>query len=113
MPFLETNRFGDDNREALFKQLQHEVAVYNEKWKGQDGKAKFQPFALGVDENSDTGEADSDNPEVSMDKPKRQKWELSQPFVLAICTTLMARAHASLPQVAEITFCDATSSSDI
>ena len=101
---------GDDNGEGLFEQLQHEVAVYNEKWKGQGGKAKFQPFTLGDDENNNTDEADSDDPEVSMPKPKRQKRERSQPFVLAVCTRLMARAHASLPQAAEIMFCDATSS---
>ena len=103
---------GDDNGEGLFEQLQHEVAVYNEKWKGQGGKAKFQPFTLGDDENNNTDEADSDDPEVSMPKPKRQKRERSQPFVLAVCTPLMARAHASLPQAAEIMFCDATSSLD-
>ena len=62
---LRQTEMGDDHGEGLFEQLQHEVAVYNEKWEGQGGKAKFQPFTLGNDENNNTDEADSDDPEVS------------------------------------------------
>lgn len=110
------SELGDDNGESLFKQLEHEIEVYNEKWKDQGGCAKLQPFKSScvVDPVSgdDTDKENDNDSDVSTPKPKRQKRESSQPFVLALCTPLMARAHACLPQAAEIVYCDATSSLD-
>ena len=90
--------------------------MYNEKWKDQGGYAKLQPFKSSCVEDpvsgDDTDKENDNDSDVSTPKPKRQKREGSQPFVLVLCTPLMARAHACLPQAAEIAYCDATSSLD-
>ena len=32
---------GDDNGEALFERLEHEIQLYNEKWENHGGRAKL------------------------------------------------------------------------
>jgi len=38
------SELGDDNGESLFKQLEHEIQLCNEKWKDHGGCAELQPF---------------------------------------------------------------------
>ena len=78
------NELGDDNGESLFKQLEHEIQLYNEKWKDHGGCAKLQPFkssslddddAAGgntTDDSDKENDCDSDTPKP---KPKRRKRE--------------------------------------
>ena len=58
---------------------------------------------------TDDGEETEDEAGPKAKRPKRERHE---PLILAICTPLMARAHATIPQAAEIMFCDCTSSLD-
>ena len=104
---------GDDNGEALFERLEHEIQLYNEKWENHGGKAKLQRFSTAEDHDSSTQNDSEDDETVSNTQPEttKKKGHL-QPLILAVCTPLMARAHANIPQSAEILFCDSTSSLD-
>ncbi len=82
--------------------------MYNARWGEYGGHAKLQRFTASTIDDSDTEEIQDDAPP----KAKRPKRERREPLVLALCTPVMARAHATLPQSAEIMFCDSTSSLD-
>ena len=85
--------------EKIFQQLEHEIHLYNEKWKDHGGCAKLQPFKSSsledVVSGNDTDKENDNDSDVSIPKPKHQKRQCSQLFVLALCTPQMARAHAS------------------
>ena len=98
---------GSDNGKGLFECLEKEIQVYNERWGEHGGQAKLQRFETPI--------GDTDNEETQNDIPpkaKRSKLERHDPLILVVCTPLMARAHTTIPQSAEIMFCDSTSSLD-
>lgn len=99
---------GNDNGKGHFERLEHEIQVYNETWGEYGGKAKLQRFATSTVRDTDDKETHDDVP-PKVKRPKRARCE---PLILVICTPLMARAHATIPQSAEIMFCDCTSSLD-
>jgi len=82
--------------------------VYNETWGEDGGKAKQQRCATSTVSDTDDKETQDDVP-PKVKRPKRARCE---PLILVICTPLMARANATIPQSAEIMFCDCTSSLD-
>lgn len=101
-------QMGNDNGKGLFERLEHEIQVYNETWGEYGGKVKLQRFATSTVSDTDDKETQDDVPP----KVKRPKGARCEPLILVICTPLMARAHATIPQSAEIMFCDCTSSLD-
>jgi len=95
---------GNENGKVLFERLEREIQVYNETWGEHGGKAKLQRFATSTISDTDDME--------TQDEVKRPKRARCEPLILVIRTPLMARAHATIPQSAEIMFCDCTSSLD-
>ena len=74
--------------------------MYNERWAEYGGKAKLQRFETSTVNDTDDGEETEDE---ALPKAKHERCE---PLILAICTPLTARAHATIPQAAEVMFCD-------
>ncbi len=107
---------GSENGENLFEKLEQEVEKYNECYGDSGGSAKMQWYSVqdcdvvvGSDINaSENGE------ECGQPPPKKKKRckEKVKPFILAVCTPLMARVHRNVMQSSEIVFCDATASLD-
>lgn len=81
------------------------MQIFNEHYNHIGGKATMQVYSA----NSSDECSDSDDEEP---KPKRKKVNCAKPFILALCTPLMARVHKNVLQSAELIFCDSTSSLD-
>ena len=90
---------GERNGEPMFNKLEEMIKEYNQKNGSERGKAFLQKFERSVDNKSQKWE---DKPGESIDTP----------LVLAVCTLLMARAHAMLLQAGELVYCDSTASLD-
>lgn len=73
-----------------------------------EGEPNCNEFKISSDCDSEDEEMRDDVPP----KAKRPKRERHEPLILALCTPLMARVHTTVPQSAEIMFCDSTSSLD-
>ena len=70
------------------------------------GKAVLQQYSASTTDDS-SGDSVQEEPKL-----KSKKTKPSQPFVLAICTPLMARVHKYVQQSRELIFCNSTSSLD-
>ena len=99
------NNYGEENGQAMFERLQHEVDQYNEKFGSVGGKAILQWYEADYNNDEDT---DNDSEFVK----KKKKERSIKPLILAIVTPLMARAHNTIQQAQEIVFCDSTASLD-
>ena len=90
---------GEQNGEAMFIKLEETIKEYNQENGSEGGRAFLQKFERSID-------------------GKMQKWEdtpgegINTPLVLAVCTPLMARAHAMIQQARELVYCDSTASLD-
>ena len=80
---------GERNGEGMFTKLEEMVGAYNAEKGGEGGKAFLQRFEKKINDEA-----------------------IDTPLVLAICTPLMARAHATLMQAGELVHCDSTASLD-
>ncbi len=86
---------GERNGKAMFTKLEEIIKEYNQENGSEGGRAFLQKFERSID-------------------GKMQKWEdkpgegIDTPLVLAVCTPLMARAHAMLQQAGELVYCDST-----
>ena len=87
------------NGKDLFEQLEHEVTAFNEHYSDAGGKVKMQWYSSSLETDSDVN---GDQP--SKPKRRRKLVNKSQPFVLSICTPLMARVHEKVMQSAELIF---------
>ena len=83
----------------MFNKLEEMIKEYNQKNGSEGAKAFLQKFERSVDNKSQKWE---DKPGESIDTP----------LVLAVCTPLMARAHAMPLQAGELVYCDSTASLD-
>lgn len=101
------NIFGAENGKSLFDQLEKELHTYNEQFGATGGKAIMQTYSAASDILTSD---DSDSDEKKCTKLVKKK--SSQPFILALCTPLMACVHQYVVQSAELVFCDSTSSLD-
>ena len=81
---------------------------FNKKYALQGGKAKLQRYEANIEYLSD----DDDEDETKPPKQKKPKLIRETPFILSLCTPLMARVHETVCQAGEMTFCDCTSSLD-
>ena len=83
----------------MFERLIEEVQRYNKEHEKEDGREFLQPHEAAA--------------AMSMDgpKPKTRKTD-AMPFLLALVTSLMARAHEMVTQSAKLVFCDSTASLD-
>ena len=85
---------GKESGEGMFIKLEGMVAKYNEDNAKDGGRAVIQRY----------------------ESKKITTWETrdsaEQPLVLAVCTPLMARAHALVRQAGELVYCDSTASLD-
>ncbi len=83
----------------MFIKLEETIKEYNQENGSEGGRAFLQKFERSID-------------------GKMQKWEdtpgegINTPLVLAVCTPLMARAHAMIQQAGELVYCDSTASLD-
>ena len=80
---------GSEGGISMFDRLEREVEAYNSTYNDDGGKAVIQRF---IGKSGDLNE--------------------EQPFVLAICSPIMNRAHKYIRQSSELVFMDATSSLD-
>ena len=103
--------YGKDDGFELFEKLQERVDEYNKNFALQGGRAKLQRYEADIEYPSDI---DEDHAEDDMKPPKKKKPKITRetPFILSLCTPLMARVHTTVCQAGEITFCDCTSSLD-
>ena len=63
--------------------------------------------------NDDTDDCDEITEEPKTKRKRRHNCkETSKPFILALCTPLMARVHSNVVQSSEMVFCDSTASLD-
>ena len=97
---------GPENGEVMFDQLSQEVRQYTEAHAGEGGRVFLQKYETGL--SSDT----LDNQYSQPTKSKMKKVTDNVPFILAIVTPLMARAHQMLRQSGELVYCDSTASLD-
>ena len=95
---------GPENGEVMFDQLSQEVRQYTEAHAGEGGRVFLQKYETGL--SSDT----LDNQYSQPTKSKMKKVTDNVPFILAIVTPLMARAHQMLRQSGELVYCDSTAS---
>ena len=96
--------YGKDDGLELFEKLQERVEEFNKKYALQGGKAKLQRYEANIKYLSDDDEDETKPP-----KQKKPKLIRETPFILSLCTPLMARIHETICQAGEMTFCDCTS----
>ena len=87
---------GKENGKEMFQKLEEIINDYNRNHSDEGGRAFIQHYEKGISNKSESW----DNRDID------------KPLVLAICTPLMARAHALLRQASEMVFCDSTASLD-
>ena len=100
---LRTGILGSENGKNLFKRPEQEVEKFNECCDGTGGCAKMHWYSI---EDSDDN-TDKDNEELQLPKQRKRRKEKLKPFILAVCTPLMARIHRNVVQSSQMVFCDA------
>ena len=90
----------------MFDQLSQEVRQYNEAHAGEGARVFLQKYETGLSSNT------LDNRYSQPSKSKVKKVTDNVPFILAIVTPLMARAHQIVRQSGELVYCDSTASLD-
>ena len=98
---------GPQNGKAMFDRLSLEVKQFNEIYPSNGGRAFLQQYKLEVEYKTGL-------PDDSFEPPTAKVTKISDhvPFILAVVTPLMARAHKLLRQSEELFYCDSTASLD-
>ena len=109
-----TQLLGSENGRSLSERLNEEVSNYNTLYNDSGGCAKMQWYEPAEEEsNDDTDDCDEITEEPKTKRKRRHNCkETSKPFILALCTPLMARVHSNVVQSSEMVFCDSTASLD-
>ena len=81
---------GAENGKAMFEKLEDEVERYNKTVAADGGRAYIQRYTVNMEAKQDRY---SESQEHAYSKPKAVQQQVEKPFILAIITPLMARAH--------------------
>lgn len=99
---------GPENGDKMFERLEDEVNNYNKLVANDGGRVLVQKYSGTPDGTHCAHHLQ----EHSYSQSKAIQQQAETPFVLAIVTPLMARAHKLVRQAGELVFCDATASLD-
>ena len=101
--------YGKDDGRELFESLEDRGKDFNDKFHLQNGGANLQWYEAGQKSYSEYDDnSDDDVPK----KKSKLSADKNTPFILCVCTPLVARVHEKVVQCEELVFCDSTASLD-
>ena len=105
------NHIGPENGEEMFSRLTLEVSEYNKVHANDGGKAFIQRYRSAV-RKLDANKKELHDQSLQPPTAKMKRPSANIPFILAIVTPIMARAHHMAQQSGELVYCDSTASLD-